>query len=75
MISLDKCKGSCNTADELSTIWSDLRKYILNKTKSINVKVFIMVIRIYETKKLVKHAIVNENSAAQHVIQIKMEFR
>ena len=75
MTSLDKCKGSCNTADDLPTIWSDLRKYVLNKTKSVNVKVFIMVIRIYETKKLVKYATVNENSAAQHVIQIKMEFR
>ena len=33
--SLDKCNGSCNAADELST-----KKCVPSKTKDINVKVF-----------------------------------
>ena len=35
LFSLDKCNGSCNAADELST-----KKCVPSKTKDINVKVF-----------------------------------
>ena len=35
LFSLDKCNGSCNAADELST-----KKCVQSKTKDINVKVF-----------------------------------
>ena len=48
MISLDKCNGSCNVADGLST-----NMCVPIKTKDINVKVFYMIIRINEVKTLV----------------------
>ena len=35
LFSLDKCNGSCNAVDELST-----KKCVPSKTKDINVKVF-----------------------------------
>ena len=41
---------SCNTVDDLST-----KICVPNKTKSVNVKDFNMVTRIYEAKTLVKH--------------------
>ena len=38
MISFDKCSGSCNSVDDLSTkIW------VLNKIKNANVKVFKII--------------------------------
>ena len=50
MISLDKCNGSCNAADNLST-----KIGLPGKTKDVNVKVFNMIKRINEAKTLVKH--------------------
>ena len=50
MIILDECNGSCNVVDGLST-----KICVPNKTKSVNVKIFNMVLRIIETKTLVKH--------------------
>ena len=50
MISLDKCNGSCNGVDDLST-----KIYVSSETKVINVKVFDMIRRINEAKTLVKH--------------------
>ena len=50
MISLDKCDGSCNFADDLSA-----KIYVSNETNSVNVKVFNMMIRINEAKLLLKH--------------------
>ena len=50
MISLNKCTESCNAVDELST-----KLYVSSKTNDINVKVFNMIIRMHETKTLVKH--------------------
>ena len=50
MISIDKCNGSCNFFDDLST-----KKCILNETKDVNAKVFNMITRINEVKTLEKH--------------------
>ena len=50
MISLDKCDGSCNVADDLST-----KICVSNEIKDINVKVFNMITRINEAKTLIKH--------------------
>ena len=50
MISLDKCNGSCNVVDGLST-----KMCVPIKTKDINVKVFYMIIRINEVKTLAKY--------------------
>ena len=41
MISLDKCKGSCNAVDDLSTKIS-----VPSETNDVNVKVFNMINRI-----------------------------
>ena len=41
MISLDKCKGSCNAVDDLSTKIS-----VRSETNDVNVKVFNMIKRI-----------------------------
>ena len=49
MISLDKCNGSCNIVDDLSTKIS-----FLSKSEDVNVKVLNMIRRIKEVKKLVK---------------------
>ena len=49
IISKDKCKGSCNIADDLS-----MKICVLSKTKDLNVKVINMIIRIYESQTLVK---------------------
>ena len=50
MISLDKCNGSCNPVDDLST-----NEYALSGTKDVTVKVFNMITEIDEVKTLVKH--------------------
>ena len=50
MINLDKCIGSCNAVDGLST-----KIYSPSKTKDIDVKVFNMITRINEDKTLIKH--------------------
>ena len=50
MISLDKCNGSYNVVDDLST-----KICVPSKTKHVSVKVFNMITRIYETKTLIKH--------------------
>ena len=50
MVSLDKCNGSCNAIDGLST-----KICVPSETKDVNVKVFRMITRINEVKSLVKH--------------------
>ena len=50
MISIDKCNGSCNDADDIPT-----KIYVPSKTKDVNVKVFKMITRINEAKTLIKH--------------------
>ena len=50
MISLDKCNGSFNAVDNLST-----KICVASETKDINVKACNMITRINEVKTLVKH--------------------
>ena len=50
MITLDKCNGSCNVVDDLST-----KICYLSKTKVVNVKVFEMIVRIYEANTMLQH--------------------
>ena len=50
LVILDKCIGSCNAADGLST-----KICVPSKTKDINVKVFNMIRMINEAKTFVKH--------------------
>ena len=50
MISLDKCNGSCNALDHLST-----KKCVPSETKNLDVKVFNMITRINEAKTFVKN--------------------
>ena len=57
MVSIDKCRGSCNAAYDLST-----KICASSKTKDINVEMFNLTTRINEAK---------SNSIVQHVIQIK----
>ena len=64
MISLDKCNGSCNVVDDLST-----KVCVLSETKDVNVKVLTMKTRIYEAKSF--HVVLNADSTIQHIIQIK----
>ena len=45
MIGIDKCNGSCNAFDDLST-----KICVPSKTKDINVKVFKMITRLHECK-------------------------
>ena len=68
MIGLDKCNGSCNAVDDLTT-----KIRVPGERKDINVKVVSMITRINEAKTLVKQNsfYVNENSIVQHAIQIK----
>ena len=47
-----------------------LQKYVLNKTKSVHFTLFNMITRINEARTLI-HVLVNANSIAQDVIQIK----
>ena len=48
-VSLDKYSGSCNAADGLPT-----KICVPSKTKDINIKVFNVMTRRYETKTLIK---------------------
>ena len=50
MIRLDKCNGSCNAVDDLST-----KICVPGKTKDVNFKVFNMIIKINDAKTLAKH--------------------
>ena len=50
MISLDKCNGSCNAVDDLST-----KICILSKIEYVKVIVFNVITKINEPKTLVKH--------------------
>ena len=50
MVSLDKCNGSCNVADDLST-----KICVPSETKKRNNKVFNRITSINEAKTLVKH--------------------
>ena len=58
MVSLDKCSGSCNSFDDLST-----RIFAPSKTKDVNLKVFNMITNRNGAKTLVNifHVIVNGN--------------
>ena len=50
MISLDKCNGSCNAVDDLSS-----KICLPRETKGVDVKVFNMTARINEAKTLVNN--------------------
>ena len=50
MVSLDKCSGRCNSADDLS-----MKICVPSKTKDVNVKVFNMITNRNETKTMLKH--------------------
>ena len=50
MINLDKCSGSCNSADDLS-----IKICVSSKTKDVNVKVFNMITSKTEAKTMLKH--------------------
>ena len=68
MISLDKCDGTCNAADELS-----MKICVASETKYVNFKIFNLITRTNEAKTFIKHmfhAIANTNSILQHVIEI-----
>ena len=49
-VKLDRCVGSCNHRNELSN-----RACVPNKTKDLNLSMFIMIKRINESKTLTKH--------------------
>ena len=51
IISLGKCNGICNAADDLST-----KICVSNEKKDINVKVLNMITRINKAKTFVKHS-------------------
>ena len=61
MITLGKCTGSYNV----------LSPKICVPTETKNVTAFNMITNKNESKKMIKHMIVNANSIVQHVIQIK----
>ena len=50
MISLDKCRRSCNSVDELS-----IKLCVPSKTKDMNVKEISMKEKKNEVKRMVKH--------------------
>ena len=50
MINLDKCNGSSNVVNDLST-----KIFVPSNTKDINVKVFNVIKKINEAKTSVKH--------------------
>ena len=52
IIRLDKCNGTCNNVDGLST-----EICVRSETKHVTVKVFNIIQRVYEAKTLVKHAL------------------
>ena len=49
-VGLDNCVGSCNTLNGLSN-----KACVLNKTRDLNLNVFIMITGINESKTLTKH--------------------
>ena len=65
MIGLDKCSGSCNSVDDLST-----KICVPSKTEGMNVKVFNMITNKNEAKATI-NVTVNANSTVQLAIQIK----
>ena len=50
IVNLDRCNGSCNTADDPINIIC-----VSNKTEDVNLSVFNMITRINESKTLTKH--------------------
>ena len=50
MIGLDKCNGSCNSVDDLST-----KICVPNKTKNMTVRVLNMITNENEAKAMIKH--------------------
>ena len=49
-VSVNKCRGNCNTIDDLYP-----RVFVQNKVKNINVKVLILMKWVNETRSLVQH--------------------
>ena len=49
-VKLDRCIGSCNTLNDLSS-----KVCVPNKTENLSLSVFIMITRINESKTLIKH--------------------
>ena len=72
MISLDKCNGSCDAVEDLST-----KICVLSETKYVNVKVFHKITRKNEVKTLVEHIScdckcnVNVNVSVKSIISVK----
>ena len=68
MIILDKCSGSCNSGNDLST-----KICVPGKTKDKNGKAFNMIKNRNNTKTMANTFLVtvNAKSIVQHVIQIK----
>ena len=66
--SFDRCNGSCNTLDDLSSI-----ECVLNKTEDENLNVFNTIKIINELKTLIKHISCdcNANLMVRDVIQNK----
>ena len=54
MISLDKCNGSCNVVDDVST-----KIFVPSETKDVNLKVFNMITKMNEAKTLVTYVLCN----------------
>ena len=50
VISLDKCNGSCNVVDDLST-----KMCVSSETSDASIKDFDMITRMHEAKTLIKH--------------------
>ena len=49
-VNLDRCAGSCNTVDDLSS-----RVCVPNETEDLNLDIFNMITGINESKTLTKH--------------------
>ena len=66
---LDKCKGSCNTLDDISN-----KICVSNKTEDLNLEVFNLITGTNESKKLtnIYHTNINVNSMVGNVTQIKI---
>ena len=63
MVSLDKCRGSCNILSP--------KVYVPKETKDTNVKAFNLITNQNKLKQWRNIFLVMANSIAQHVIQIK----
>ena len=50
MVNLDRCNGSCNTLNDLSS-----KICVPGNTEDVNLNVFNIVTRINESKSLIKH--------------------